>query len=113
MARLYSDEQYPIAVVRILRTLGHDVLTVQEAGNAGHKIPDDRVLEFATSDSRSVLTLNRQDFIRLHRIQPNHSGIITCTNDRNWERLASRIDEAIFAEETLTGKLIRVIRPQS
>ena len=113
MAHLYADEQFPRQIVQNLRSLGHDVQTVQEAGNAGLKIPDDRVLEFATSDSRSVLTLNRQDFIRLHRIQPNHSGIITCTNDRNWERLASRIDEAIFAEETLTGKLIRVIRPQS
>ena len=113
MARLYSDEQYPVAVVKILRTLGHDVLTVQEAGNAGLKIPDDLVLAFATSNKRAVLTLNRQDFIRLHRLQPNHSGIITCTNDRNWERLASRIDDAIAAEETLTGKLIRVVRPQS
>ncbi len=113
MARLYSDEQYPIAVVKILRTLGHDVLTVQEAGNAGLKIPDDLVLAFATSDERAVLTLNRQDFIRLHRLQPNHSGIITCTNDRNWERLASRIDDAISAEETLSGRLIRVVRPQN
>ena len=113
MARLYSDEQYPVAVVKILRTLGHDVLTVQEAGNAGLKIPDDLVLEFATSNERAVLTLNRQDFIRLHRLQPNHSGIITCTNDRNWERLASRIDDAIAAEDILSGKLIRVVRPQN
>ncbi|MGE5656991.1 MAG: hypothetical protein ACM37W_10275 [Actinomycetota bacterium] len=39
MARLYSDEQYPLAVVRILRTFDRDVLTVQEVGNAGLKIP--------------------------------------------------------------------------
>jgi hypothetical protein len=30
-----------------MRSLGHDVLTVQEAGNAG--LPDDYVLEFAIS----------------------------------------------------------------
>lgn len=113
MARLYSDEQYPLAVVRILRTLDHDVLTVQEAGNAGLKIPDEQVLAFATSQNRAVLTLNRKDFIRLHRLQPNHAGIIACTNDRNWERLASRIDEVISAEETLRGKLIRVVRPDT
>jgi hypothetical protein len=32
MARLYADEQYPYPVVEFLRALGHDVLTVQEAG---------------------------------------------------------------------------------
>ncbi len=33
MARLYADEQYPYPVVELLRILGHDVLTVQEANN--------------------------------------------------------------------------------
>ncbi len=112
MARFYADEQYPLPVVKFLRTFGHDVLTVQEAGNAGIKIPDREVLAFATNDNRAVLTLNRTDFIRLHRLDPDHAGIIACSNDRNFERLASRIDEAIAAEETLAGKLIRVNRPQ-
>lgn len=48
MARFYGDEQFPLRVVEYLRDLGHDVLTVQEAGNANLKIPDDRVLAFAT-----------------------------------------------------------------
>ena len=34
MARLYFDEQFPREISEILRTMGHDVLTVQEAGNA-------------------------------------------------------------------------------
>ncbi len=34
MARLYANENFPRQVVIILRDLGHDVLTVQEAGNA-------------------------------------------------------------------------------
>ena len=34
MARLYADEQFPRIVVNLLRTLGHDILTVQEAGKA-------------------------------------------------------------------------------
>ena len=50
-----------------LRALGHDVLTTQEAGNAGQTIPDHDVLDFATRDGRAVLTLNRRDFIRLHK----------------------------------------------
>jgi hypothetical protein len=59
----------------------------------------------------SVITENRKDFFRLHRIQPDHAGIIACTNDRNWEALANRINAAITAEESLQGKLIRVVRP--
>ncbi|MEG4852372.1 DUF5615 family PIN-like protein [Microcoleus sp. B5-D4] len=110
MARLYADEQYPYPVVELLRALGHDVLTVQEAGRANQKIPDSDVLAFATSEKPVVITENR-DFFRLHRIQPLHAGIIACTNDRNWEALANRINAAITAEESLQGKLIRVVRP--
>ena len=111
MARLYADEQFPRLVVEILRTLGHDILTVQEAGNAELKIPDEEVLAFAVSKDRAVLTINRRDFFRLHRLQPGHAGIIACTDDSNRQRMASRINEAISPEESLRGKLIRVIRP--
>jgi Protein of unknown function DUF82. len=111
MARLYADEQYPYPVVELLRALGQDVLTVQEAGKANQKIPDSDVLAFASSEKRAVITENRKDFFRLHRIQPDHAGIIACTNDRNWEALANRINAAITAEESLQGKLIRVVRP--
>ena len=111
MARLYADEQFPRPVSELLRTFGHDVLTVQEAGNAGVGIPDSEVLVFAINDERAVLTLNRRDFIQLHRLQPNHAGIIVCTEDRNLERLAARISEAIATEESLRDKLIRVNRP--
>lgn len=111
MARLYADEQFPRAVSELLRSLGHDVLTVQEAGNAGLRIPDPEVLSFAVSDGRAVLTLNRYDFVRLHRLQPDHAGIIVCTNDDNRTQMATGINEAISGEETLRGKLIRVYRP--
>jgi predicted nuclease of predicted toxin-antitoxin system len=111
MARLYADEQFPKVVVELLRPLGHDILTVQEAGNANQRIPDEQVLAFAVSDERAVLTLNRFDFIRLHSAQPDHAGIIVCKNDLNWERLAMGINQAIATAEPLTGKLIRVNRP--
>ena len=51
MARLYADEQFPRQVLEILRSFGYDVLTVQEAGNAG--LPDDEVLDFAVSENRA------------------------------------------------------------
>ena len=111
MVRIYADEQFPRIVSELLRTMGHDVLTVQEAGNANLGIPDEDVLAFAISANRAILTLNRSDFIRLHRLQPNHAGIIVCTNDPDRPRLATRINEAISPEETLRGKLIRVYRP--
>lgn len=93
--------------------MGHDVLTVQEAGNANLGIADEVVLAFAIDSDRAILTLNRYDFIRLHRLQPDHAGIIVCTNDPDRERLANRIHESIGAEDSLAGKLIRIVRPSS
>ncbi len=111
MARLYADEQFPYQVVEYLRDLGHDVLTVQEAGNANLKIPDDEVLAFASSNERVILTLNRRDFKRLHRLQHTHAGIIICTDDPDRSRLAQRIHTAILAAELLANTLISVVRP--
>ncbi len=54
MARLYSNENFPLAVVEELRRLGHDALTSQDTGNANQSIPDDRVLEFAILEKRAV-----------------------------------------------------------
>ena len=109
MARLYADEQFPFPVVALLRNLGRDALTIQEAGNAGDDDPE--VLAFAVNNDRAVMTQNRRHFIRLHAQQPNHAGIIVCTDDKNLERLATRINDAIAGEENLRGKLIRVNRP--
>ncbi|NMG22980.1 DUF5615 family PIN-like protein [Brasilonema bromeliae] len=111
MARLYADEQFPYEVVEHLRDLGHDVVTVQEAGKANLKIPDDEVLAFASSNERVVLTLNRRDFKRLHRYVPSHAGIIVCTDDVDRSGLAKRINAAILAGEPLAGKLVSVVRP--
>ncbi len=111
MVSLYADEQYPYPVVELLRALGYNVLTVQEAGKANQGIPDSEVLAFASSENRTIITQNRKDFVQLHRLQSDHAGIIVCTNDRNWQDLANRIDIAITTEKPLQGKLIRIIRP--
>ncbi|WP_306297072.1 hypothetical protein [Nostoc sp. C057] len=47
----------------------------------------------------------------MHRRNSNHFGIIVCTSNPNWGQFASRIDEAVTAEQALQGKLIRVVRP--
>jgi predicted nuclease of predicted toxin-antitoxin system len=111
MTRLYADEQFPRIVVKLLRELAHDILTVQEAGKANQRIPDEDVLAFAISDNRAVLTINRSDFIRLHNLQPNHTGIIVCTEDFNRQRQATQIHEALINTIDLTNKLIRINRP--
>jgi hypothetical protein len=109
VAAFYANEQFPQQVVQFLRALGHDVLTVQEAGNRG--LADDEVLTFASRTHRTVLTLNRRHFIRLHKLQPDHAGIVICSRDDQWERQANRIHAAIANIETLNGMLIRVNRP--
>lgn len=110
MARLYADEQFPLPVVKILRTLGHDVLTVQEANKAEQKIPDNEVLSYAISLNRAVLTLNRHDFIRLHKQNPQHQGIVICKSNSNWEQIAQRIHETVITFDSLSGQLVRVNR---
>jgi predicted nuclease of predicted toxin-antitoxin system len=110
MADLYADEQFPLKATQHLRALGHDVLTVQEAGNANRGISDDAVLAFATTQNRAVLTLNRRDFIRLHKQSTDHAGIIVCKDDRDKQQLAERINRAIQAEVPLKDKLVRVQR---
>lgn len=111
MARLYSNENFPLPVVEKLRALGHDVLTIQETGKADQALPDDEVLKFAAAENRGVLTLNRRHFIRLHRESPQHAGIIVCTVDPDFAGQAERIHKAISGPGSLNGQLIRVNRP--
>ncbi len=109
MAALYANEQFPRRVVEFLRELGHDVVTVQEADNRG--LPDDEVLAFATSQNRAVLTLNRKDFVKLHRASNAHAGIIGCSRDDDWQRQADRIHGTVSIQQSLVGQLLRVNKP--
>ncbi len=72
MARLYSNENFPLPVIEELRRLGHDVLTVQETGQAGQSTSDEQVLATACAEKRMILTFNRKHFIRLHLQQREH-----------------------------------------
>jgi hypothetical protein len=58
-----------------------------------------------------VLTLNRKHFFRLHRLRPDHSGIVACTYDPDFIALANRIHAALVAATVLDGQVIRVNRP--
>ena len=113
MARFYANENFPYAVVRQLRSLGHDVLTVAEAGNAGQRISDEAVLAYAAQSEHAVLTINRRDSVRLHRQGASHAGIIACTQDADVLGQAQRIHEVVTATGSLANSLLRVVRPQS
>jgi Domain of unknown function (DUF5615) len=114
MARIYSNENFYRPVVIKLRELGHDMLTSFEAGQANRRIPDEDVLLFAIAQKRILLTLNRKHFIRLHRLDPVHHGIIACTEDSDFEALAVRIHEALVKNEgKMDGTVIKIIRPNS
>ena len=111
MARLFADENFPLPVTEELRRLGHDVLKVQEAGKAEQSWPDDAVLEFASQETRAVLTLNRKHFRRLHQARPEHAGIVLCTFDPDFVGQAGRIHEAISPLPSLANQVVRVNRP--
>jgi hypothetical protein len=77
--------------VRRLREKGYDVLTTRDAGKDNQSIPDEDVLEFAISQ--------------------NHSGIIICSRNDDWDGFADCIDIALRTEESIDSKLIRINRP--
>lgn len=111
MAKIYSDENFPLPCVEALRQLGHNVLTTADAGQDNQAIADDDVLRFASENERVLVTLNRKHFINLHRETQNHKGIVVCTYDPDFEALAKRIHDVVEKQEQMTGILLRVQRP--
>ena len=110
MARLYSNENFPLPAVLELRRLGHDVLTIQETGRADQAESDESVLAFATEARGVLITLNRRHFIRLHNVGQSHAGIIVCTFDPDFVALAQRVHQSLVAEVEMPGKLVRINR---
>ncbi|MBD2681127.1 MULTISPECIES: DUF5615 family PIN-like protein [Nostoc] len=109
MTKFYANENFPIDLVKELRQLGYDVLTSYEAGQANQSISDEEVLNFAHEQQRVMITLNREDFISLHKQGQNHSGIIICKEDRDYKGQGGIIyDFLIQNTQPLTRRLIRI-----
>jgi predicted nuclease of predicted toxin-antitoxin system len=94
--------------VQRLRVLGYNILTAQEAAQANRRIPDEQVLAFARQENRAVITQNRRDFVRLHKQNPDHAGIIVCSKNLDWDDFTSTIHQILRAQEDLMGKLVRI-----
>ncbi len=98
-------------MVKALRNLGYDVLTSYESGRANQGISDDEVLAFAKSEQRIVITLNRDDFIALHRRNKEHAGIIICKDDRDYQGQIEFLHNYLLSQsEKLEHRLIRVLK---
>jgi len=108
MTNLYSNENFPLDMVLMLRQQGHNILTSYESGQANQGISDQNVLMFATKSDRSVITLNRDDFLKLHRLGTDHSGIIICKDDRDYPAQAKILNTFLQSQPNLINRLIRI-----
>jgi hypothetical protein len=73
------------------------------SARCGRAIVQVWVLLRRTQENRAVLTLNRRDFMKLHKRSPAHGGIIACTTDADYGRQANRILAEIAALTSLAG----------
>lgn len=111
MLKFYSNENFPIEMVNLLRGRGYDVLTSYEAGQANQKIPDDEVLMYATKAGRIVITENRQDFINLHFTTSNHAGIVICKADRDYAGKVQVLHDFFTQDkQRMDNRLLRVTK---
>jgi hypothetical protein len=110
VAQCYGNENLAFAIIVELRALGHDVLTSFESGRANRAIPDDQVLAYAHERSRIVITNNRRDYVKLHRSNAPHSGIVAYTFDPDATALAKRIDEVLGSKMASSRFLAKVDR---
>ena len=77
---LDEDSQGKLLVLR-LRDIGHDVLTVSEAGLEARN--DAEVFTFVKREGRVLLTRNVKDFQALHEADDNHAGILVEHQDKD------------------------------
>jgi predicted nuclease of predicted toxin-antitoxin system len=86
-------------------------MTIQETGHDGESLSDEAVLSFAAAEERTLVTLNRRHFVRLHAVHPVHAGIIVCSLDSDFVALAARVDAVLRDGLPMPGRLTRVNRP--
>jgi len=108
----YADENFALDMVKILRRLGHTVVTSYDSGQANRSISDNKVLDYATRNNLAVITFNRDDFVELHNTGIQHSGIIICKTDRDYQGQISFLSEYLQSQTSLANRLIRIKKKQ-
>jgi hypothetical protein len=110
---VYLDECVYRRTAQSLAGRGISIVTAQEVNMIS--VSDDRQLRFATANGWILLSINMQDFIRLHRtFQRNgweHAGIITIPEtfhpDRLTIRAAMMLDWIAAAYPSTQNRLFR------
>lgn len=108
----YSNENFALDMVKMLRRLGCNVLTSYDAGQANQSIPDNKVLDYATRNNLVVITFNRDDFVKLHNNGIQHSGIIICKTDRDYQGQVDFLQEYLQNQDSLRNRLVRIKKQQ-
>ncbi|MFP4134886.1 MAG: DUF5615 family PIN-like protein [Halothece sp.] len=108
MFKFYANENFPHIMVRLLREQGYEILTSKEAGKANQGISDQAVLDFSITTNRIIITLNRDDFIQLHRQNRRHCGIVICKTDRDYEGQITFLHHYLQTQTSLENRLIRI-----
>jgi predicted nuclease of predicted toxin-antitoxin system len=114
---LYSDENFALGMVSILRELEYTVITCHDVGQANQNIPDDKVLEYATLKNFTVITFNRSDFIKLHQSGLEHAGIIICKEvpkrvHQDYRGQIEKLHEYLQNQASLNNRLILLKKQQ-
>lgn len=81
---LIDEDSQAKRLVNLLRQAGHNVVTVNEADLMGQSDPV--VLNYASNNNRILLTFNCCDFQTLHRVTPEHSGILAMYRDADYSK---------------------------
>lgn len=110
--KFYSNENFALEMVKLLRKLGHGVITSYDAGQANQGIPDNEVLNYATRNNLAVITFNRDDFIELHNAEIQHSGIVICKTDRDYQGQINFLHEYLQNQDSLLDRLLRIKKQQ-
>ena len=95
-------------MVKMLRELGHKVITSYDAGQANKGISDDEVLNYAAKNGLILITFNRDDFIQLHQSGIRHQGIVICKTDRDYQGQVDKLQKYLQTQFSLENRLIRV-----
>lgn len=79
--RFLANENLFEPIIEYLRSLGHDILSIKEAGLSG--ISDDEVYQLSCRDRRVIITMDK-DFSRIFRFPPEKCGGIIIVKIYKW-----------------------------
>ncbi len=85
---LIDEDSQAKPLVNLLRSVGHDVLTVNQVGLTSQS--DVVVLDYARQNNLVLLTHNCRDFEALHQTDPDHPGILAIYQDADFSKNMSR-----------------------